>query len=445
MRSAQEIWEAALGELQLQINKPNYQTWLQGTEGIEFRDGHFYIGTPKTFVAEYLEKNQRSLIEKTLIGLIKSHVTAHFQVSSIQPEPTDGYAYRETPQAIDSHISAFNPKYTFDSFVVGSSNQLAYAAAQAAAQNPGEGYNPLFIYGGSGLGKTHLLQAIGHSLQAKNASVLYVSGEQFTNEFIDAIRHKRAEEFRNKYRNVDALMVDDIQFISGKEQTEESFFHTFNELHNSNRQIVVTSDKLPQSMPGMEERLRSRFEWGLTVDIQPPDLETRLAILQAKAEQSDTEIALDVLELVARQARRNIRELEGSLNRIIAYAKLLRSQITREVATKALTNINGKSETCGQESHIKLLNAVAECFQLDAEAIIGPRRDKEVALARQVTMYLLKQQDGYSLSEIGKLIGGRTPSTVSHSCEKIAQDIENSPVLKRKVMDIQSSLKSESE
>jgi chromosomal replication initiator protein len=445
MRSAQEIWEAALGELQLQINKPNYQTWLQGTEGIEFRDGHFYIGTPNTFIAEYLEKNQRSLIEKTLIGLIKSKVTAHFQVSSVQPEPTDGYAYRETPQAIDSHISAFNPKYTFESFVVGSSNQLAYAAAQAAAQNPGEGYNPLFIYGGSGLGKTHLLQAIGHSLQAKNASVLYVSGEQFTNEFIDAIRHKKTDEFRNKYRSVDALMVDDIQFISGKEQTEESFFHTFNELHNSNRQIIVTSDKLPQSLPGMEERLRSRFEWGLTVDIQPPDLETRMAILQAKAEQSDTEIALDVLELVAQQARRNIRELEGSLNRIIAYAKLLRSQITREVATKALTNINGKNEPCGQESHIKLLNAVADCFQLDPETITGPRRDKEVALARQVSMYLLKQQDGYSLSEIGRLIGGRTPSTVSHACEKIEQDIENSPVLKRKVMDIQSSLKDEAD
>ncbi len=445
MRSAREIWEAALGELQLQINKPNYQTWLLGTEGLEFRDGHFYIGTPNTFVAEYLERNQRSLIEKTLIGLIKSKVTAHFQVSSIQPEPTDGYAYRETPQAIDSHISAFNPKYTFESFVVGSSNQLAYAAAQAAAQNPGEGYNPLFIYGGSGLGKTHLLQAIGHTLQAKNASVLYVSGEQFTNEFIDAIRHKRSDEFRSKYRSVDALMVDDIQFISGKEQTEESFFHTFNELHNCSRQIIVTSDKLPQSMPGMEERLRSRFEWGLTVDIQPPDLETRLAILQAKAEQADTEIALDVLEMVARQARRNIRELEGSLNRIIAYAKLLRSQITREVAAKALTNINGKSESGGQVSHVKLLSTVADYFQLDPETIVGPGRDKEVALARQVSMYLLKQQDGYSLSEIGKLIGGRTPSTVSHACEKIAQDIENSPVLKRKVMDIQSSLKSDSE
>jgi len=443
MRSAQEIWEAALGELQLQINKPNYQTWLQRTEGIGYEDGHFYISTPNTYVAEYLEKNQRSLIEKTLIGLVKSRVVAHFQVNSIQPEPTDGYAYRETPQAIDSQTSSFNPKYTFESFVVGSSNQLAFAAAQAAAQNPGEGYNPLFIYGGSGLGKTHLLQAIGHILQARNASVLYVSGEQFTNEFIDAIRHKRTDEFRSKYRSVDALMVDDIQFISGKEQTEESFFHTFNELHNSNRQIVVTSDKLPQSMPGMEERLRSRFEWGLTVDIQPPDMETRLAILQAKAEQSETEIALDVLEMVAQQARRNIRELEGSLNRIIAYARLLRSQITREVAAKALTNINGACETGGQISHVKLLGAVADYFQLDPETIIGPRRDKEVALARQVSMYLLKQQDGYSLSEIGKLIGGRTPSTVSHACEKVAQDIENSPVLKRKVQEILSSLKSE--
>jgi chromosomal replication initiator protein len=445
MRSAQEIWEAALGELQLQINKPNYQTWLQGTEGIGYEDGHFYISTPNTFVAEYLEKNQRSLIEKTLIGLVKSRVVAHFQVNSIQPEPTDGYAYRETPQAIDSQTSSFNPKYTFESFVVGSSNQLAFAAAQAAAQNPGEGYNPLFIYGGSGLGKTHLLQAIGHILQAHNASVLYVSGEQFTNEFIDAIRHKRTDEFRSKYRSVDALMVDDIQFISGKEQTEESFFHTFNELHNSNRQIVVTSDKLPQSMPGMEERLRSRFEWGLTVDIQPPDMETRLAILQSKAEQVEADITPDVLELIAQQARRNIRELEGSLNRIIAYARLLRSQITPEVATRALTNINGKNASGGQVTPVKLLNAVADCFQLDPEMILGPKRDKEVAMARQVTMYLMKQQDGYSLCEIGKFVGGRNPSTVSHACEKIAQDIENSPVLKHKVIDIQSSLKSQPE
>jgi chromosomal replication initiator protein len=445
MRSAQEIWEAALGELQLQINKPNYQTWLQGTEGIDYKDGHFYISTPNTFVAEYLEKNQRSLIEKTLIGLTKTKVVAHFQVNTIQPEPTDGYAYRETPVLIDSETSSFNSRYTFESFIVGNSNRLAYAAAQAAAQSPGEGYNPLFIYGGSGLGKTHLLQAIGHTLQANNASVLYVSGEQFTNEFIDAIRHKNTEEFRNKYRSVDALMVDDIQFISGKEQTEESFFHTFNELHNSNRQIVVTSDKLPQAMPGMEERLRSRFEWGLTVDIQPPDMETRLAILQSKAEQVEVEILPDVLELIAHQARRNIRELEGSLNRIIAYAKLLRSQITPEIASKALTDIAGKTASGGQITPMRLLNAVADCFQLDPEMIIGPKRDKEVAMARQVTMYLLKQQESYSLGEIGKIVGGRNPSTVSHACEKIATDIENSPVLRRKVLDIQSSLKSSAE
>ncbi|MFA5629420.1 MAG: chromosomal replication initiator protein DnaA [Dehalococcoidales bacterium] len=445
MRSAQEIWEAALGELQLQINKPNYQTWFQGTEGLEFTDGHFYISTPNAFVAEYLEKSQRSLIEKTLIGLVKSKVAVHFQVSSIQPEPTDGYAYCETPQAIDSQISDFNAKYTFESFVVGSSNQLAYAAAQAAAQDPGKSYNPLFIYGESGLGKTHLLQAIGHTLQARNATVLYVSGEQFTNEFIEAIRHKRTDEFREKYRSVDALMVDDIQFISGKEQTEESFFHTFNELHNSNRQIIVTSDKLPQSMPGMEERLRSRFVWGLTVDIQPPDLETRLAILQTKAEQADTEIAIDVLEMVAQQARRNIRELEGSLNRIIAYAKLLRSQITKEVATKALANINGNRETNGQVSHTKLLTTVAENFSLTPEDILGPCRDKDVALARQLLMYLLKQQDKFSLNEIGELIGGRTPSTVSYACKKMEQDITNNPILKRRVLEIESSLKTDSE
>jgi chromosomal replication initiator protein len=441
MKSAQEIWEAALGELQLQINKPNYQTWLLGTEGMEYKDGHFYISTPNTFVAEYLEKNQRSLIEKTLIGLVKGKVVAHFQVSSIQPEPTDGYAYRETPAVIDTENPCFNSKYTFESFIVGNSNHLAYSAAVAASQSPGQGYNPLFIYGGSGLGKTHLLQAIGHTLQANNASVLYVSGEQFTNEFIDAIRHKSTEEFRNKYRSVDALMVDDIHFISGKEQTEESFFHTFNELHNSNRQIIITSDKPPQSIPQIEERLRSRFEWGLTVDIQPPDLETRLAILQSKAEQVEVEILPDVLELIAGQARRNIRELEGSLNRVIAYAKLLRSQVTREMASKALTDIAGKPASRGQITPVRLLNAVADSFQLSPEIITGPKRDKEVALARQVTMYLLKQQNSYSLGEIGNLIGGRNPSTVSHSCEKIAMEIENSPVLRRRIIDIQASLK----
>jgi chromosomal replication initiator protein len=326
----------------------------------------------------------------------------------------------------------------------GKPTRVDNAGETAAAGSPGRGYNPLFIYGGSGLGKTHLLQAIGHALRASNARVVYVSGEQFTNEFIDAIRHKSTDEFRNKYRNVDALMVDDIHFISGKEQTEESFFHTFNELHNSNRQIIITSDKPPQSMPQIEERLRSRFEWGLTVDIQPPDLETRLAILQSKAENVEVEILPDVLEMIAEKARRNIRELEGSLNRVIAYAKLLRSQVTRETASRALRDIAGnKQASDNQFTPTLLLNAVADSFQLSPEIITGPKRDKEAALARQITMYLLKQQNGYSLGEIGNMVGGRNPSTVSHACEKIARDIENSPVLRRKVMEIQSSIKSD--
>ncbi len=425
MRSAQEIWEAALGELQLQINKPNYQTWLQETEGIEFRDGHFYIGTPNTFVAEYLEKNQRSLIEKTLIGLVKSKVVAHFQVSSIQPEPTDGYAYRETPQAIDSQISDFNPKYTFESFVVGNSNQLAYAAAQSAAQNPGESYNPLFIYGGSGLGKTHLLQAIGHTLQARRASVLYVSGEQFTNEFIDAIRHRTTGEFRDKYRSVDALMVDDIQFISGKEQTEESFFHTFNELHNSNRQIIVTSDKLPQSMPGMEERLRSRFEWGLITDIQPPDLETRVAILRKKAQAENLNIPYDVLDYIANYIDSNIRELEGALIRMVAYATITNKPLNMDTAVEALKDILPPPRP--KKITIELIQKeVSSYYGITLAELLSKKRTKQVAYPRQIAMYLCRKLTDASYPQIGEQFGGRDHTTVIHANEKVEKDlIEN--------------------
>ena len=437
MRSAQEIWEAALGDLQLQVNKPNYQTWFQGTEGIAHQDGQFFIGVPNTFVAEYLDKNQRSLIEKTLIGLVRGNIKVRFQVSPAQLDSPAGYACQE---ASATDLPRFNPKYTFDSFVVGSSNRLAHAAALGVAQSPGHSYNPLFIYGGAGLGKTHLLQAIGHIVQASNVRVLYVSGEHFTNDFINSIRQQKTDEFRNKYRGVDMLMIDDIHFISGKEQTAESFFHTFNELHNSSRQIVITSDRTPKSMPLLEDRLRSRFEWGLIVDIKPPDLETRLAILRAKAEQAGADILPDVLELIARQVRKNIRELEGSLNRIIAYASLLRAEVTPEIASRALADIGSKASQDGYITPATVLDAVAESFQLATEVLTSRRRDKEIALARQVAMYLLKQQGSYSLTEIGNNLGGRNPSTVSYACEKVALDIKASPLLRRKVRGIQTSL-----
>jgi len=440
-RSAREIWETALGELQIQVNKANYRTWLEKTVGLSYQDNQFVVGVPNTFVAEYLDKNQLSLIEKTLIGLTRRDIKVVFSVDAKEENPPSSHYTREaTFPTTQITLPGFNPKYTFDSFVVSSCNRLAHASALGVAENPGHSYNPLFICGGVGLGKTHLLHAIGHMALASNIRVLYVSGEQFTNEFINAIREKETGEFRDKYRSVDMLLVDDIHFISGKKQTEECFFHTFNELHNANRQIAVTSDQSPKSMPELAERLRSRFEWGLIADIQPPDFETRLAILQAKAEQAGADVTSDVLEFIAQRIRHNIRELEGSLNRVIAYARLLRTLLTPELAAKALEDIAPKAPKSASLPPVLVLEAVADSFQIATVDLKSRRRDKETALARQVAMYLIKQETNYSLVQIGRELGGRNPSTVSHACEKIANDIDASPHLRRKILDIQQKI-----
>ncbi|OGO19808.1 MAG: chromosomal replication initiator protein DnaA, partial [Chloroflexi bacterium RBG_16_50_11] len=325
-RTPQEIWQTALGELQVQVSKPNFRTWFNKTVGLSSQENQFVIGVPNTFAAEYLEKNQRSLIEKTLAGLTSPGVSAVFQVNGKNHATT--VARTETPSPLPEVAPSFtrlNRNYTFETFIEGDCNRLARAASLAVAQNPGHSYNPLFIYAGSGLGKTHLLHAIGQAVEARHINVICTSAEEFTNEFVTALREKTTEEFRNKYRSIGMLLIDDIQFISGKEQTEESFFHTFNELHNTNRQIVITSDCPPGAMPLLEKRLRSRFEWGLIVDIKPPDFQTRLAILESKTRQRGVNIARDVIELVARQEHHNIRTLEGSLNRVIAYARLLKT------------------------------------------------------------------------------------------------------------------------
>jgi len=433
--SAQQVWETALGELQIQISKHNYQTWLEKTIGLSHQNDQFIIGVPNTFVAEYLGKNLHSLIEKTLIGITHRDITAVFTVDAQnQHVPSN----RDTQQT-SPHM--FNTRYTLDSFIVGSCNRLAYAAASGVAENPGHTYNPLFIYGGVGLGKTHLLQGIGHVALAKNLKVRYASCEKFTNEFINSIQERQTEEFRSKYRSVDMLMLDDIQFISGKEQTEECLFHTFNELHNANRQIVVTSDHPPKSIPRLAERLRSRFEWGLIVDIQPPDLETRLAILQAKAEQQGEDIPLDTLEFIAQQIQQNIRELEGSLNRLIAYAKLLRAKATPDLAAKALENIATKTPMRTESvTPALVIEAVANSFQLAPADLKGLKRDKEVALARQVAMYLIREETNHPLAQIGRELGNRNPSTVSHACEKIAAEMSASPYLRRKIQDVRQQV-----
>ena len=433
-RSAQEIWEAALGELQIQVNKPNYRTWLEKTVGLSYQDNQFIVGAPNPFVAEYLDKNQRSLIEKTLIGLTHRDVKVLFSVDARHQNSPGSYRGRE------ESLPMFNPKYTFDSFIVGNCNRLAHAAALGIAENPGRSYNPLFIYGGVGLGKTHLLQAIGHMAQASHIQVICVSGEQFTNEFINAIREKKTEEFRNKYRKADMLLIDDINFISGKEQTEECFFHTFNELHNANHQLAITSDRPPKSLPLLQDRLRSRFEWGLVVDIQPPDFETRLSILQSKSEREGANITSDVLEFVAQQSQQNIRELEGNLNRVIAYIRLTRASVTIELASQALESIATKAAKGASTTLTLVIEAVADSFQLTPLTLKSRNRDKETALARQVAMYLLKQGTNCSLAEIGLELGGRNPSTVSHAYEKIASDIETSPYLRHKILDIQHKI-----
>jgi len=440
-RSTQEIWEAALGELQLQVSKPNYKTWLRKTVGLSFHDDQFTVGVPNTFVAEYLDQNQRSLIEKTLIGITQRNINVLFQVDGrYQNSLGNSSAREETITARQASLPRFNPKYTFDSFVVGNSNRLAYAAALAVAENPGYSYNPLFICGGVGLGKTHLLHAIGCVAQASHIQVLYVSAERFTNEFITAIRERKTEEFRNKYRSVDMLLIDDIHFISGKEQTEESFFHTFDELHNANRQIVITGGCPPKAMCQLPDRLRSRFEWGLVADIQPPELETRLAILQTKAEQKGTELSLDVLEFISQQVQQNVRELEGALNRVIAYAKLVRASPTPEIAARALEDIARKQPKTASITPDLVLEAVASSFQLMPVDLKGRKKDKETALARQVAMYLIRQATNCSLMQIGQALGSKNPSTVSHACEKITSDVDTSPYLRRKIMDIEQKI-----
>jgi len=439
-KSAQQIWKTALGELEIDVNRPNFRTWLDGTVGLSFRDSEFAVGVPNTFVAEFLERNLRSLVEKVLTGLTNSEVKVHFQVAAGETGNADeaGVPGRSKP------LSLFNPRYTFDTFVVGSSNQLAYAAAQKVVENPGKVYNPLFIHGPAGMGKTHLLHAIGHAATAEGLDALYVSAEQFTNELVSAIRGGKTEEFRRKYRSVDILMVDDVQFFGGKERTRENFFHTFNALHAANRQVAVTCDCPPQSIPQIQEQMRSRLEWGLVTDLQPPDFETRLSILQAKAKREGVDIMPDVLGLIALQIKENIRRLEGSLNRIIAYARLMKTLITPELATRALSDIASKEPAQALLTPPQIVETVASSFQMPLSELRGRKRDGATVLARQVTMYLMRQETECSLAEIGRELGGRSPATISYAYEKIANNISNDPHLRRQVFNIQQKLHSPS-
>lgn len=432
--SAREIWQAALELLQRQVTLLNYETWLKDTVGLSCHEDQLVVGVSSTFAVECLDRDLKPLIKKTLGESTGRPLEVQFRV----------YQEAEGVAPYPWHRPTFNPKYTFSSFVVGSSNRLAHAAALGVAERAGTSHNPLFIYGGVGLGKTHLLHAIGHMVLQIPIRVIYVTAEQFTNEFIAGLRERRIEDFDNKYRSVDMLLIDDVQFFVGKQETQEKLFHTFNDLHNANRQIVLSSDRPPRALSLLEDRLRSRFEWGLIADIQPPDLETRVAILQAKAEQQQAELPLEVLYFIARHVPSNIRELEGALNRLAAYAKLTHSTPTPQLASQVLTGITAADFKQALTPEL-IINTVAEHFKLDPESLRGKRRDKPIALARHVAMYLLREETQCTWSEIGRELGGKDHKAALYGHHKMATEIDANYALHREVLQIKELLYSKTD
>jgi len=440
--NAQQAWQATLGQLQMEMSKASFDTWVCSAELIAYKeeDGVFCIGVRNAYACDWLESRLKSTMSSKLAGMMARPVTVDFKVWS--PPVNTAEEPVASSMAEDMHEvpildAKLNGRYRFDNFVVGSNNRLAHAACMAVAESPARAYNPLFLYGGVGLGKTHLLQAIGHAVQPAGLQVLYVSSEEFTNDLINAIRMKATPSFREKYRQVDVLLIDDIQFIAGKESTQEEFFHTFNTLHGQDKQIVMSSDRPPKAMVTLEERLRSRFEWGLTADIQAPDLETRLAILRSKAEKAGRTVPIEILELIARQIQSNIRELEGALNRVLAYSDLSGVPLSINLANTALADFLPQHSDL---EPLDVLDVVAKFFGIPSDRILGRDRTREVALPRQVAMYLMREQGGVSLPRIGEVVGGRDHTTVMYACNKVSDLIERDDHLRRQVLQIREQL-----
>jgi len=426
--NAQRIWEAALGQLQIHVTKPNYDTWLKDTVGLSVTDGQLIVGAPTEFVKEWLATRMRSLVSQTVGNIIGQPTSVTFEIIG---RSGNGHANDDLPLATAAPQSATSsptprlrpdPKYSFANFVVGSTNRLAAAAALAAAEHPGEDYNPLFIYGGPGLGKTHLLQAIALQATSGKRSAQYVTSEQFTNDFVTAIAHGRSDEFRRRYRSLQLLLIDDIQFLAGKERTQEEFFYTFNDLHANGCQVVLANDRPPAALLGISSRLRSRFQWGLIADIQPPDTEMRLAILLAKARQQNIGLPPDVAQFLADRTRDNVRDLEGSLNRVVAYARLTNAAtITLDIASRALAALTTSANSPPAPETI--LQAVATYFTISLQTLTSKTRARPIAEARHIAMYLLREDAHLPLKHIGLLLGKRDHSTVIHGVRKVSTGI----------------------
>lgn len=436
----QQIWQAILGNLEVTLSKANFTTWFKNTAIVEKGPNYVVISVPNLFTKEWLQNKYNEDILKALRMIAPEVKEIKYQIASAgapvaksnQPEIQikNGNTVRPSP---NQNNTGLNPKYTFETFVTGKSNELAHAACLAVSKKPGMVYNPLFIYGGVGLGKTHLMQAIGHEIlkRAPESKILYVSSEKFTNEFIQAISTGRVPQFKEAYRNVDVLMIDDVQFLAGKEQTQEEFFHTFNALHQNNKQIVLSSDRLPKDIPAIEERLVSRFEWGMVADIQAPDFETRLAILKAKAHEKHYEVIQEVLVHIAETIQSNIRELEGALNRLMVYCQLNNTKPTVEQARTVLAGVASAKKRVVTIK--KLMEVVADFYNITTEDLLKQSRRKEFVKPRQVAMFLMREQLENSFPSIGEHFGGRDHTTVMHAVEKISKLMNEKESLKQEV------------
>ena len=443
LNNLSEIWEKTQSLIKTELTEVSFNTWIKTIEPISMEGNQIILGVPNDFTKGILNTRYATLINNA----IKQITSTKFEIEFVVPSEENVRATRKESSKqksiLDPIISStnLNPKYTFDTFVIGNSNRFAHAASVAVAEAPAKAYNPLFIYGGVGLGKTHLMHAIGHYILESDpkTKVAYVSSETFTNELINSIRDDRNVEFRNRYRNVDVLLVDDIQFIAGKERTQEEFFHTFNALHESNKQIIISSDRPPKEIPTLEDRLRSRFEWGLITDIQAPDLETRIAILRKKAQMENIDVPNEVTIFIAKKIQANIRELEGALIRIVAYSSLTNSEITVDLASEALKEIFSSKP---KKLNIPLIKeVVSKTYNIKLEDFDSKKRTRAIAFPRQIAMYITREVTDLSLPRIGEEFGGRDHTTVMHAHDKISTDMKSDSNLKDTIDSIIKELK----
>lgn len=449
LENVHDLWDRVLKEVEKKVSKPSFETWLKATEANDMQSETIIVTAPNEFARDWLEDHYTDLISDTIEQITGTRLLPKFVIPNHDEQPFS----EELPQSKEKVKSESKPtyatktmlneKYTFDTFVIGSGNRFAHAASLAVAEAPAKAYNPLFIYGGVGLGKTHLMHAIGHYVMEHNpdAKVVYLSSEKFTNEFINAIRDNKAIHFRNKYRNVDVLLIDDIQFLAGKEQTQEEFFHTFNALHEESKQIVISSDRTPKEIPTLEDRLRSRFEWGLITDITPPDLETRIAILRKKAKAENLDIPNEVMLYIANQIDTNIRELEGALIRVVAYSSLINQDMNADLAAEALKDIIPNSKPKELTIH-DIQHLVAETYGVKLEDFKARKRTRAVAFPRQIAMYLSRELTDSSLPKIGSEFGGRDHTTVLHAHEKISSLIAEDEEFRNKINELIEKLRS---